>query len=550
VFLILVSCNEVPLVPLEEKATKPFKTSADICSLPALSSHDKVKLLFIVDMSASNVQDNPSGSDIPGDRIKHIKSFLEQECLSKNAASRIAVFGFANEVLPAATACTESNFVTFDKVSSQVTALEEIDAKTRADCLSRSPSGNCTQFTTDYIKGIECAKNIVQNDIETPDPDGKRAFYMIFFLTDGEPLDGVKTFEQFKSQSDSLIKQMKTKAENKALGLQFQPIFYGGQYLATKDPSGVKQALADEILTEMATVGLTEYVKLEEINDVNFCALMESGTTIPYGVKTFVATNLTAVKLGQQIYPDSDADGIADHIEAERGFNPATPRSMAPESHLIDGACGGLNADLCLNPAYQDCGVPNAIGITECEVRKLGLINGLDSDPVPDGFLDIMELVKGTPLNDSSGIDDGDALTEFEELMIGRDPNVPDDETPNDLKVIFQRSLLQAPLENCPNAQESIRFKIDQIPLVQTIATEASDSVSIQIPWLQHDTGDNIILMYYILTPKNQDLRDELKDQVYGQFVTVNYWQNNVNIGGFEKLGEVTPGFEEADRRK
>lgn len=557
------NCGDVRLaesiVPVPER---PFSNSGNICSIPALSSTDKVRILFVVDMSASNVAPGSlgeEGSDLTGRRFDAIESFLQADCIKDNENAKVALIGFANNAkLLTGTSCDKNQFQEFDQIQDELQFFRAMDEQTSNDCSGSSPTGNCTSFTTDYREGVNCAERIVNSDISTPDADDRKSFYMTFFLTDGEPkvanLDFSSTassqYRAYKAQTVETINRVRNRAEDDALGLQFQPIFYGGEYLSRVDSTGGKQDLANDILTEMAEAGLTQYKLLNSIGDLNLCELMASGNRVPYRIKQFVVTNLTSAKIGTRLLADSDVDGIPDIYEEIRGFDPRNPRSMSPNNNLLDGACGGLGFALCNDTtAYRDCGTPNAIGLTRCEVNKLGLVNGLDSEPEPDSFLDIMELVKGTALNDGVGVDDGDSRSEFEELMMGRDPNVPDDDTPLDYLVQFERSLLANPIVGCTPDQESIHYRIDQVPLVKTLATNFDDPVSNQVPWLAHGENDNIVFIYYILTPANQQLRGELREQVYGQFLKVNYYFPNINVGAFEKLGEIAPSFEESRQR-
>ncbi|MBK8205141.1 MAG: hypothetical protein IPK68_23570 [Bdellovibrionales bacterium] len=48
------NCSNVRLNPVSNQVLSSYAKSGDICSLPSLSSTDKVKITFVVDMSSSN----------------------------------------------------------------------------------------------------------------------------------------------------------------------------------------------------------------------------------------------------------------------------------------------------------------------------------------------------------------------------------------------------------------------------------------------------------------------------------------------------------------
>lgn len=558
------NCTEARLEPKKTLPRLGEKTiGSSLCSLPPLSSTDKVKLTFIVDLSASNVTPNSPpnevlGSDYNHQRFEVIRNFLQQSCLQANESTRVAVIGFAHqEILPPGKSCNKNMFVPIDQAGAQIDFLQTTDATTRTHC--QTGGGNCANFTTRYDKGIDCAKNVLYNDIDSPDPDNKKSFYMTFFLTDGEPTlnpqvnpYGLTTpgYINMKNTVKMMIRDMRLRASGDALGLTFQPIFYGADYLRRKDPSGNKQIIANNILTEMATEGQTRYILLDNISDLNFCELLVSGTRVPYSFKQVVATNLTARKTQDQILADSDMDGIPDSEESARGFHPQKARSMAPNSLLLDGACGGATANLCSNPEHTTCGRPlapgglseiTAFGLTPCEVQRLGLTDGIDSDG--DDFVDLMEILKGTPPNDPGWFDDGDSLNEFQEMMLGRDPRFPDDDTPHKWLIDLSRASLSS-LEGCPSDQEALKFVLKDVPLVETLPTNSNDEVSSKVPWMHHGRNINVVMVYYILTPQNQGLGGELPDQVYVQYLKMDISGLVIEMSEFKKAGELTEDFQ------
>ncbi len=559
------NCSNVRLTPVSSQVMSSYAKSGDICSLPSLSSTDKVKITFVVDMSSSNATTEKrnssnqiiefNGSDLNRQRMQTIRDFLAKECLKANDSTKIAVVGFAHQkIISPGTACDRNQFKPVDDYLTEgandpLDFLESEHDLTKQDCVPGG--GRCSEYITRYDEGMECAKQIVHDDMQAVDQDGKKAFYMTFFLTDGEPsIPGVvgydisnPAYQAMKVTVKQKVRDMRNEAEEKALGLTLRPIFYGGDYLTRKDPTGEKEAIARDILTDIANEGLTEYIFLQDVSQLDLCKYLVSGTRVPYKLKQFVATNLTITKMGEKLLADSDMDGIPDELEGQRGFDPTKARSMGPSSQLLDGFCGGLNASQCANSIHQDCGSPNALGLTLCEVSKWGLTNGLDSDG--DDFIDIMEVIKGMGPNIPSGYVDGDSSSEFEEMMRGRDPRFPDDDTPAEVLLQYRRWPLSKSLPGCPADQESYQFELDHVPLLPTLATNSDDPVSQKLPWMNHGENVNVLMVYYILTPANQALRQDLKDQVYIKYYKIHISKHLIEELGFLKAGELNDAFSE-----
>lgn len=153
-------------------------------------------------------------------------------------------------------------------------------------------------------------------------------------MTDGEPsipgVDGYdisnSAYQAMKVTVKQKVRDMRNEAEEKALGLTLHPDFLWRRSVKRKDPTGKKEAIARDILTDIANEGLTEYIFLQDVSQLDLCKYLVSGTRVPYKLKQFVATNLTITKMGTKLLADSDMDGIPDELEAQRGFDPTKAR--------------------------------------------------------------------------------------------------------------------------------------------------------------------------------------------------------------------------------
>lgn len=80
------NCSNVRLTPVSSQVMSSYAKSGDICSLPSLSSTDKTKITFVVDMSSSNATTEKrnssnqiieiNGSDLNRQRMQTIRDFL------------------------------------------------------------------------------------------------------------------------------------------------------------------------------------------------------------------------------------------------------------------------------------------------------------------------------------------------------------------------------------------------------------------------------------------------------------------------------------------
>ncbi|MFK8139401.1 MAG: hypothetical protein AB8E15_13660 [Bdellovibrionales bacterium] len=539
------NCSNVSLSLSVPPPEEPFKlnTKDSFCSLPELSSRDRLKILFVLDMSASNqssqLVNGVEGSDVLKQRMNVIKNFMQQNCVQNASDVEVAVIGFADQtILPTQRpSCDTNQFKEASELANLVSFYESEDDRLRANCMSGTVGGICSTYSTNYQSGVDCARDIIQSDIgDSQTTNSEKSFYMTYFLTDGAPNAGTDT-----TQLRNSIKDARTSAETDALGMQFQPIFYGEDYIQRAQAAGiaVDREAAIDTLSSMADEGLSQYISIQNVNEIRLCDYLSSGTRIPYELKHFVVTNLTSVNRGGQLLADSDMDGIPDIDEAARNFDPTNSRT---NGIILDGACGGLDAQTCTVSQTSACGIPNPMGVTQCDADRMSLTNGIDSNG--DGLLDRLRLVKGLVPNSSSSFNEGDSMTEFQEILIGRDPLTPDDNSPNELLLKWNLNPFAEKPSSCPANQEYFEFSVDEFPLVATLANDQSNIINAQTPWLGHRKNENIIMVYYILTPANANLKTSIREQVYAKFLKVEYGTARITEdSGFIKIGELFDDF-------
>lgn len=105
--------------------------------------------------------------------------------MKANDSTKIAVVGFAHQkIISPGTACDRNQFKPVDDYLTQGTNdpldfLESEHDLTKQDCVPGG--GRCSEYITRYDEGMECAKQIVHDDVQAVNQDGKKAFYMTFF---------------------------------------------------------------------------------------------------------------------------------------------------------------------------------------------------------------------------------------------------------------------------------------------------------------------------------------------------------------------------------
>jgi len=537
---IIAGCGQVTLVP-KTPSPQDVTTQSTFCSMPNGQSTDVLKILFIVDMSGSNIQIGTtpnSGTDVNGARFQLINNFLNADCANKNPNNQFGVIGFSMQAYT--TPANSCNKVQLGGASLATTQLANL--KGIQDTAKQDPIYQQTMTQTMYMQGFQCAQNIIADDIKSlTASQRKNTGYMVYFLTDGAPTDfmqwggtGVDIIQE-KAALGPILDTMVSNAQSQAGGLRISPINYGFSKLDSQD-----QLDATTILDFIASKGDSYRTTVDDVNQVNFCSILQSGSHTQYTVKKFGAINLTALKKRNRLIPDSDMDGIPDEEEIARGFDPKRARSQYHTNGnlLLDGLCpAGLSANQC--PVRTSCSNPNSFGFSDCDVQARGLTDGLDYDH--DEIPDLIEILKGTDEkhDDTNTDNDGDGTYLWQEIATGRDPNFDDTKAPVDPATLIKMSvnLMDTPAPNCGTNQQSWSFTIDQMPVVHTLNTIVDDPVSSKLPWLSHKADENVILLYYIVGKSNDDPQNPAPPLIYGQFLKVNYWNGTLPVGEFKQLG-------------
>lgn len=536
---VFQNCSDVQISPIDEPQVVAVSSlKGNFCSTPPEIDGDILNVIFVIDMSGSNIE---YPTDLPGDRFRVIRDFIDMDCINKNPNNKFAAIGFSDQTF---NSCSDAALKTSVDVKSDLANLEQIQT---ADVARRNGGGNPLNMTqTHYLKAVDCAKGIMGDHAASLTEDEKQKnAYMVYFLTDGVPTDygtpSQTRMNQIKSTLDSKFVDMHELGRATA-GFRLQPILYGRDKLSQAQPSQL--SWADDIINFLAEKGDTLPRSVNEVDEIPFCETLTSGRRTQFVVREFAVTNLTAVMSHGKLLADSDMDGLSDVEEERLGFDPTRPRSSRENNLLLDGLCPkGLKAEQC--PMKDTCKDANSLGLTDCDLGTYSLTDGLDSDR--DDIPDFIEILKGSSPNaiDVTKNLDGDSKNLIEEILrYGRDPNYPDDDLDPSLMLDYVHHLSAAPLDKCPSNQESWVYEIKGVPLVSTLKTNPDDVISSKVSFLAHEADKNIILVYYIVGKANEMVDEKPTRYLFGKFIEIDLQSSQYKkLTDFVNLGIIDGNF-------
>lgn len=229
------------------------------------------------------------------------------------------------------------------------------------------------------------------------------------------------------------------------------------------------------------------------------------GSLANYTLESHHVTNLNITVHKDSVLLDSDADGIADIIELENGSDAENRYSAGPVLDSICLAQKGItdcrNLSLNCDPAKL-----NSLGLNDCDLEISGLNSfshptiGLDSDR--DGFLDNIEIIRGTMpnVNDGNNDPDKDLVLNSEELRSGTNPNYSDKSFNVDLKISSTASKNNS--SACSGENWLLKFSNVHI-LEANKFTDSLDLKRVSTDLLfSREKDENIIFISLVLTPK------------------------------------------------
>lgn len=536
------NCADVKLAIIEPSVTLNSKFAGEFCSKTTEFKKVDVKLVFMIDMSSSNIDFQ---NDLEGTRLDLVEDLLttldDEESCFNGANLEIAVLGFAREIIGAESQniCVASRFVDPATALTHLQLYRDKHDEARAQ-REKGQNVSSSLNGTSYTRAVDCVVNVVSGDLPTDD-SYSGVMYQTYFLTDGDPTDNVDT-AVLKENLRAKIGDLKVQVQQKAFSFIFQPVLYGS--LAVDDGNDVdSRNRALQVLGAMAGAGGSIVKNTSDVSELNFCSLANSGSNRTYKVKRFGAINLTAKAVGDRLLPDSDMDGIVDEEELMLGYDPQKARSkyIVLDGICKNGICSGLEQ-------INDCKGVNALGLTQCDVDKLNLTDGLDSDK--DLLPDFIEIIKSTdPVsnNDNYRNSDNDNWRNYTEVLQGSDPVSFDEDLSHELLMKYAVEKSPVPFSDCELPQESWSFSLEQVPLVATKATNNSDIFSLSKAYLNHEEGENVIFVYYIVSEELEEGEENEVQYLYGEFFKISPGKAVPTSQGFRLMGSLNGSFKVGD---
>ncbi len=540
--LFYQNCGNIALSPVEHVHMASVQEKVNYCSDPGFGASDAVNIIFVVDMSESNLVlglngTMVEGTDQTGKRFKAIRDFMGADCVRAKPLSKFAVVGFSSNLLvQGGQACGANLLKSAAGANNDLSYLENIQTTDKPTVLAGGQSASMQ--STHYLKGLDCAKSSILAHFQGLTNEEKRTnAYMVYFMTDGLPNDsgvGSSTNQTYRNQVASVIDSIMA-LDTTSAGARLSPIFYGENKLPSTDVPKAR-----DIIDFMAMHGNSIRTSVDDASSVQFCQLLNSGTRSRYTVKKFGVANLTAKMVRGRLMADSDMDGLADDEEMRLGFNPVNPRSGV-SAKILDGLCpAGMSADQCTAYDGIDCGPIGQLLLNKCDRGAQSMTDGVDTDR--DLIPDVIEVLKGTRPNFAERPDDNpepDNMTTLREIDLGRDPFYPDDSVNSNLLLNYV-NMVGTTTSNCGPNQESWSVDLVNAPLVATKEValtnfEGGENVAL----VNHQQDENILLVYYIVEKETQDPLRPTASRLFGQYLKVNYRNPAIRWGVFKQLGVI-----------
>lgn len=419
--LLTASCSDIKLSKIAP-GTSNAVSKGSFCTLDPEEKITYTNYLFIIDYSGSNDQ-----TDKKKVRVDKALAFYSEK--KDFPFIRWGAIGFDSD--PKAMIYETSKD---EPIFTDDTAL--IDAGI-ARMKKESHSGS-----TNYSDTIDMATEAIQLDMDQNKRDDN---YVVFFLTDGEPNQGVTSTEGLVAKVQTLVGLKKGK-------VFFSAAYYGGQ----GDPNKLKA---------MAQAGDGKYLEINKADNLDFSELLPPGPQKEAWIlknDAFFVYNLNSAiceRTGYKYAADSDADGVCDLDEIFYGLDPVKRSTLKKDANgnLVDTGFGDyfqlaeiqgkLNLPICNDPDLR-LDVDNDM-LNECEESVIANLtpngttykdvvwkhgNPLDPDTDNDGIVDGLDTVTfrkhfGWAMDDRVDKDwDGEGISAFRQVQQHRNPLEADED--------------------------------------------------------------------------------------------------------------------------
>lgn len=516
---------------------------ANVCPAQGDSVKAANRVVFIVDMSLSNLGGFTRTEELDG---TYTYSLTLDQATDLNAARlqvavrqvtqgidsesvQFSVIGFNDTVVMAETieSCS-SPFITGQQVLDVAEPfLYAIHQSDKSSPVRPSPNGNSPfkMRSTSYMSALDCLEKKITLDVQS---DNKLKAYNIVFLTDGAPTDASDPCDSVPPAERSLcvtatpefntcrpltgeakencnkgvyantyyrsrLENLRDNLENRTLGVKMYSIYYGPE---------AEFPQANAILNQLNHV-FDQQIDTQKIS--NFSTVIDSLKSsldiyidVNYRIIDFSAINLTSIPGVKGLGTDSNMNGVSDTAEA-------TPQ---PDIRAI--------FDEYKNNFNQD------------------------KDDLPS----FLERIRGLSVTskDSSGMTDGDGLTNYTKVLKGYPLKNSETVNPTLVAALPRLTTNRYSQPACGAPGYEYTFQINYMPLAEGLTAYSDGGYVSTDPSslnFSHSADENLILLLYTAEPLNTRIAKRL---LFGQTVRMNVLNSEtfkLNASDFKFLGEL-----------
>lgn len=512
VAMLLTACGEVKVTPMPSIQLPPVikKSESVFCTAEPGSQSTETRILFVVDKSGSNVSQktDPTGTR----RYGAINNFFNK--YADNNKIKWAMIEFQKE---------SANSLFLNPFFREAAQFGSVIASSQA---------KTDEGYTPYRAAITEIGNAIRDELLNSDNTIKYNFEIIF-LSDGVPTDYGDQF----IDDGKIMEDVQNLIEISVGFVHFSTVYYN--LSSTADEEAARR------LENMAQVGQGRFQDASNGEDLDFDELIKFGTEIyAYQVKDFFVYNLNTTLCDDgYIGADSDSDGLCDSDEdrynsflsskinllyAGKKFSKTNRNSFSTQFSDVfvyrqlmgeslptcsqDESILDEDMDLLNNceekflTNYSPMG-PNETWTEEMSATsKHSSQTNFDSDG--DGILDVLELnffkERGLALDYFSIYKNFYGLSQYDLFKDHQSKINPTSTEPYQIDVKH--------VERKLNGQNCYSFYQDKLPLYSVQAVSYSGTNNLN---LTHGSDENLVLVYYIITPENNPTSKGILMQSY-----------------------------------